>query len=139
MPPTRGRMWSRFSTLTMPLFLSEICWLAIGFLGLFLLFIFCLNGLNVLSSYANKWFVSAVGDRDASLAFSYGVLWVAVFGVLTVVSVFKSFTEDRLRLRWRAWLTDHLIRPYLRGRAHYRLNAPSDVDNPDQRITQDLK
>jgi putative ATP-binding cassette transporter len=57
----------------------------------------------------------------------------------TVVAVFASFTEQRYGLMWRDWLTRHLLARYLSGRAYYRLNGRTDVDNPDQRIAEDVK
>jgi putative ATP-binding cassette transporter len=139
MPPTRGRMWSRFVTITLPFIRSEVRWTALGLLTLILAFILGLGGLNVLSSFMNRNFMTAVEQREGSRTVSLALLWAAVFAALTVVAVFKQFTEERLRLRWREWLTRHLIDRYLAGRAYYRMKARTDVDNPDQRITEDVK
>src|SRR5262249_52222787 len=37
------------------------------------------------------------------------------------------------------WLTRHLFERYLSGRAYHRLKGRTEVDNPDQRITEDVK
>src|SRR5262249_48871993 len=47
--------------------------------------------------------------------------------------------EERFGLRWREWLTRHLVDRYLTAHAYYRMNARSDIDNPDQRIAEDAK
>jgi putative ATP-binding cassette transporter len=62
-----------------------------------------------------------------------------VFALSTVGAVFYRFTEERLGLLWRGWLTRHLIGRYLSGHAYYRLNSRADVDNPDQRIAEDVR
>src|SRR5262249_20757570 len=58
-------------------------------------------------------FMTAVAERDGHRTVTYALLWAGVFAALTVVAVFKAFTEERLRRRWRRWLTRHLIDRYL--------------------------
>jgi putative ATP-binding cassette transporter len=139
MQPTRGRIWSRFVTITLPFLRSEARWPALGLLALILVFILGLGGLNVLSSFMNRDFMTSVEQREGGRSIRLAFLWTGVFAALTVVAVFKQFTEDRLRLRWRAWLTEYLFDRYLSGRAYYRMKARTDVDNPDQRITEDVR
>src|SRR4051794_16688718 len=139
MAPTRGRLWSRFATVTRPFFQSEQRWPAVALLGLLLGFILCLVGLHALGSYMNRNFTNAVTDRQTHPAAVFAALWAGVFGMLTVAGVLKAFAEDRLRLRWRRWLTRYLMDRYLAHRAYYQLRARADVDNPDQRIAEDVK
>ena len=40
--------------------------------------------------------------------------------------------------RWRRWLTDQFLSRYFHQRAYYRLNNASGIDNPDQRIADDI-
>jgi putative ATP-binding cassette transporter len=135
----RGTLRSRFLAVATPIFKSKARWWAVGLLALLLVFIFCLNGINVVGSYMGRNFTTAVADRQADQAIFFALLWAGTFVALTVVAVFKSFTEDRLRLWWRQWLTRHLFERYLAGRAYYRMTARTDVDNPDQRITEDVR
>src|SRR5262245_21484530 len=139
MAPTRGRLWSRFVTITKPFFWSESRWEALGLVALIITFILCLGRLNVLSSFMNRDFMTAVAEREAGRAVSLALIWAGVFAALTAVAVFKQFTEDRLRLWWRRWLTQYLIGRYLASRVYYRMRERPDVDNPDQRITEDVK
>src|SRR5262245_21458032 len=139
MPAARGHFGARFVALARSFFQSEVRWLAVGLLGLILAFILCLGGLNVLSSFMNRGFMTAVSQREAGRAVSLALLWAGVFAALTVVAVFKNFAEERLRLRWRDWLTGHLIGRYLAGRAYARMRDRPDVDHPDQRIAEDVR
>jgi putative ATP-binding cassette transporter len=41
-------------------------------------------------------------------------------------------------LRWRHWLTQRFLARYLGQHAFYRLNAVTALDNPDQRISEDI-
>ncbi|XP_034848258.1 ATP-binding cassette sub-family D member 4 isoform X3 [Mirounga leonina] len=53
---------------------------------------------------------------------------------------FDQFTCNLLYVSWRKDLTEHLHRFYFQGRVYYTLNVlRDDVDNPDQRISQDVE
>jgi putative ATP-binding cassette transporter len=139
MPAPRGTLRSRLVAVASPIFRSQARWRAIGLLGVLLAFILCLNGLNIAASYMCRDFTTAVSDKLADRALTFALLWVGAFAALTVVAVFKQFTEDRLRLFWRQWLTQHLMGRYLTGRAYYYLSGRAGVDNPDQRMTEDVR
>src|SRR5438874_467879 len=132
MPTPRGTLGSRFLAVATPVFRSEARWWVVGLLGVLLLFILCLNAFNVAASYMCRNFTTAVADKESSRAVTFALLWAGMFAALTVVAVFKQFTEDRLRLGWREWLTRHLYQRYLAGRAYYHLTGRGGVDNPDQ-------
>jgi putative ATP-binding cassette transporter len=50
----------------------------------------------------------------------------------------KSFIEQKFRLYWREWLTNHFLNRYFSNRAFYKINSEKIIDNPDQRISQDI-
>src|SRR5439155_20752482 len=102
-------------------------------------FILCLNGLNVVANHLGGDFMTAVEQRHSDQAVTFALLWAGVFAALTVAAVFKAFTEDRLRLSWRQWLTGHLFGRCLSGRAYYRMKGRASVENPDQPITEDVR
>jgi putative ATP-binding cassette transporter len=60
-----------------------------------------------------------------------------------VVAVIHRFTEERLGLLWREWLTRRLATVYLKHSIYYRLNnrveADGEIANPDQRIADDVR
>jgi putative ATP-binding cassette transporter len=122
-----------------PFFRSEARWGALGLLAVLLVFILGLNALNIAGNYTGGGFITAVKERESDWAVRFALLWAGVFASLTVAAVFKVFTEERLRLWWRQWLTRHLLRRYLAGRAYYRLKGRADIDNPAQRITEDVR
>lgn len=112
------------------------------FVGL-IMFLFAINGLNVLNSYVGRDFMTAIAERDRE-----GFLWQALvyFGVLaasTMVAVYYRFTEERLGLLWRDWLTRRFVNVYLEHPTYYRLNdrliANGEIANPDQRIADDVR
>ena len=66
-------------------------------------------------------------------------MYLGVFACSTVTAVYSRFSEERLRILWRAWLTGTLIDRYLSDHACFRLGAREEIDNPDERITEDAK
>ena len=49
------------------------------------------------------------------------------------------FAEERLGLLWRAWLTKRVTGRYLDRRTYLRLKESAEIDNPDQRIAEDIR
>jgi putative ATP-binding cassette transporter len=139
MAPARRTLWSRFLTIARPFFVSEARWGALALLGLLLAFILGLGGLNVAASYMSRNFMTCVEQRHGQEAVHFALLWCGMVVAVTVVAVFKAFAEQRLCLWWRGWLTRHLFERYLGRRAYYRMKGRPDVDNPDQRITEDVR
>ncbi len=95
--------------------------------------------VQVFLSYAMRDFITALTQRDRD-AWVRG-LWkyVAVCFVSVPVGVYYRFASERLSLVWRRWLTQVLIKRYFFNRAYYRIRASQSVDNPDQRIAEDVK
>jgi vitamin B12/bleomycin/antimicrobial peptide transport system ATP-binding/permease protein len=96
--------------------------------------------LDVLFSYWYNGFYSAMQALDAK-AFWY---MLGVFCVLATVHVARTLADFYIRqsllVRWRAHLTHTLIDRWLAHQAYYRSHFVSHaVDNPDQRIQEDVQ
>jgi putative ATP-binding cassette transporter len=113
--------------------------LAIRWFILLLGLLFAVNALNVINSYVGRDFMTAISDRRPRQFVSYALLYAGVFVGSSIVAAFYRFSEERLRLLWRAWLTGTLIDHYLQNNAFYRLQTNDEIDNPDERITEDVK
>jgi putative ATP-binding cassette transporter len=135
----RGPAWSRFLRLTCPFFRAASRWQTYGMLALLLSLVLTINGLNLLNGFVNYNLMNALENHLIGCFFQLALVYVGVFAASTVVVAFQRFTEESFSLRWRDWLTQHLMDLYLAGRVYCRLNARADVDNPDQRIAEDVK
>jgi len=132
-------LWSRLLTVGMPVFRSELRRRALGAtLGLIFLLL-VINGLNVVISYVTRDFMTALSRREERRFYLTAVALAGVFVVSTTAAVLARYVEERLGLMWRDWLTRRFLERYLRGRAYRRLMRREDVDNPDQRIAEDVK
>jgi putative ATP-binding cassette transporter len=66
---------------------------------------------------------------------------VGFFGLLIVyiaVSSVYQYLLNLLPIHWRRWLTIQVFDRYFRRRAYYRLGFDRAIDNPDQRIAEDV-
>ncbi|CAN6444587.1 unnamed protein product [Victoria cruziana] len=49
-----------------------------------------------------------------------------------------NYAREILGLRWRSWMTSYYMERYFKNQMFYRIQSQSIVDNPDQRIVDDL-
>ena len=57
-----------------------------------------------------------------------------------MLAVYQLYLNQWLQIRWRSWLTQHYLGEWLHGANHYRMQLQGDAaDNPDQRMTDDVK
>jgi vitamin B12/bleomycin/antimicrobial peptide transport system ATP-binding/permease protein len=53
--------------------------------------------------------------------------------------IVRIFIQTKLELYWREWLTNNFLNRYFADRAFYQVNANKEIDNPDQRISEDIE
>ena len=95
--------------------------------------------VQVFVSYAARNFVTSLAQRDS--AGFYRNLWIylTAFAIAIPVGVFYRYAAERLSLLWRQWMTHLLVKRFFFNRAYYRLRSSDRVDNPDQRIQEDVR
>ncbi|THA08443.1 ABC transporter ATP-binding protein/permease, partial [Rodentibacter pneumotropicus] len=78
--------------------------------------------------------------------FNIPVFWqqMGLFGVIVVSALLTSlvsyYIEQRFVIDWITWLNDELANKWMTNRAYYKTQYLSaNLDNPDQRIQQDIQ
>uniref|UniRef100_G1MIY1 ATP binding cassette subfamily D member 4 n=1 Tax=Ailuropoda melanoleuca TaxID=9646 RepID=G1MIY1_AILME len=85
-------------------------------------------------------YYGVLGNKDLDGFKTLTFLAVVLIVLNSMLKSFDQFTCNLLYVSWRKDLTEHLHRFYFRGRVYYTLNVlRDDVDNPDQRISQDVE
>ncbi|XP_060031449.1 lysosomal cobalamin transporter ABCD4 isoform X2 [Erinaceus europaeus] len=85
-------------------------------------------------------YYGVLGNKDLDGFKSLTFLAVVLIVLNSMLKSFDQFTCNLLYVSWRKDLTEHLHQLYFRGRVYYTLNVlRDDVDNPDQRISQDAE
>jgi putative ATP-binding cassette transporter len=109
------------------------------FIGLLIAFLLGINALNVLNSYVGRDFMTAIEDRNRAGFVFMAFLYIGVFAASTLVAGIYRYTEERLGLLWREWITRRSILAYANNRVYYRLKMAGEIENPDQRIAEDIR
>ena len=131
--------WVRFVRAIRNFASSEVSWKARSLFALLIAFLFGINALNVVNSYVARDFMTAIEHRDRAGFVWQATVYVGVFMASTLVATLYRFTEERLALLWREWLTGRLLKRYLAQRTYLQLETRSQVANPDQRIADDTR
>jgi putative ATP-binding cassette transporter len=98
-----------------------------------------INGLNILSSYINRNFMTAIEDRNRAEFLWMALVYIGVFAASTLVATIYTYAEQSLGLLWREWATQQSILSYGHKRVYYRLKTDGELENPDQRIAEDIR
>jgi putative ATP-binding cassette transporter len=132
-------LWSRFLRIALPFFRSSSRKRAVAALLVLVALLLGINGLNVVNSYVGRDFMTALAEKQPYRFHIMAGLWALVFAGSTIVQVFARYAEESLGLVWREWLTCRLLDRYLTGRVYHHLAGREDIDNPDQRISEDVR
>ena len=98
-----------------------------------------LVGVNVRQNKAGGALFTALQQRDGP-GFYRALAVVILLSLLYLsVAVLRVVLDQTLQLRWRRWLTDHYVTRWLTDRTFYRMRFSARVDNPDQRISEDVR
>jgi len=137
--PINRLTWLRFRRAVTDFATCRVRWRARGLFALLIGLLLAFNALNVLNSYVGRDFMTAIANRDSARFTREAVMYLAVFAASAAVGGFSSFSEQRLGLLWREWLTGRLLGAYLAGRAYYRLSGAGALTSPDERIAEDVR
>ena len=144
-------------SLAKPYFKSEEKWVAWGLL----VFVIALNlivvAMNVVITYWNNDFYNAIQVYDAGLCWKllyYPVIHIKgsplpmlgfaeLVAAYVLIATYATYFNQMLQIKWRQWLTAHYVDNWLSDRAYYTISLANDpgrvIDNPDQRISEDLR
>lgn len=108
-------------------------------LALLLFLSLSVSGINVVISYISNFFTTALAEKDQITFWRFMWVYAGVFIIGTPIVVIYGYTQDKLGLYWREWMTDSFLGSYFQNRAYYEINSQKEIDNPDQRIAEDIK
>jgi vitamin B12/bleomycin/antimicrobial peptide transport system ATP-binding/permease protein len=114
-------------------------WKAWGFMALLAFFLLSVNMMNVGINTVAGAFQDALQSKDEPTywknLFEYG----GIFLIATPVVVFFAWIKSLLVVVWRRWFTRYMLEQYFAGNNFYRLSNNQLVDNPDERIANDVE
>jgi putative ATP-binding cassette transporter len=139
---TRYTVWGRqFRRLAFPYFSprGEEGWRPLLSVLLVLLFAVAAVRVTVLNSYWFNGTYTALQQLDAPNFWRFMGIFAILAPIAVARSLFEFYIQQALVIRWRVWLTERVMDDWLEGRSYHKgryTKAP--VDNPDQRIQEDI-
>ena len=100
-------------------------------------------GIVFMLVQLNTWnnsFYSALQNYDAEKIFSELIHFSWLAAIYIILAVYSYYLQQTLILNWRRWLTTRFIDIWLKNKTYYNLQMfGKDTDNPDQRISEDVR
>ena len=118
---------------------SWLAWRPILTVALLLLLTITAVRLDVLLSFQGNGMFTAMQQLDEAAFWRF----ILIFGVLATINVilvlFTFYIGQAQIIHWRLWLNERMVDNWLTGAAYHRGRFVSTpIDNPDQRIQQDI-
>lgn len=132
------QLWQRFWDIAAPYWRMEEKWKAWGLLVLLVLLLLGETGFAVLFNEQTGEFTSALAAHNGERF--WNAIWLCLGLLIGAVPIYALYyyVRDKLGNHWRRWLTNRFLDSYFRDRHFYELNANAAIDNPDQRIAEDI-
>jgi len=93
---------------------------------------------SVLLNQQTGEFSSALADQDSSRYWQSIYLSIGLLAAAVPIYGIYYYVRDRLTLHWRNWMTNRYVSKYFDSRTYYNLTFSTHIDNPDQRLTEDI-
>jgi vitamin B12/bleomycin/antimicrobial peptide transport system ATP-binding/permease protein len=132
------KLLKRLAALAKPYWVSEERWKARGLLLLLGLLLIGDTWFSVLFNEQSGEFTSALAAREAPRFWQSVRTFVGLLVVAVPIYSYYYYVRDKLAIQWRRWLTARTLTGYFEGRAFYHLLRNEEIDNPDQRIAEDI-
>nr|AIW82276.1 ORF1 [Cylindrospermum alatosporum CCALA 988] len=108
-------------------------------LGLILLLLLVINGINAYNSYVTRDLIDLLELKDTSAFFRLLFVYAKVLIVLIPFIGLSQYLKRKIALDWYQFLNNYILDKYFQNRAYYKINFRSDIENPDQRIAQEIE
>lgn len=123
-----------------PYFRSEDKWAGRALLAAVIATELAIVGITVLLNQWNSRFYNALQERNWDTFVTEIIYFCVLAAIYTVIAVYQLYLNQWLQIRWRRWMTAKYLGEWLHQANHYRMQLQGDAaDNPDQRMTDDVK
>lgn len=109
-----------------------------GLLALLIALMVCETQLAVMLIDKTGEMTSALAAKQADRFWSAVQASLVVLAFAVPVYAFYYYMRDAFSNHWRRWLTRRFLDGYLGERKYYEIGADNQIDNPDQRISEDI-
>ena len=141
------RFLTAFWALTKPYWVSKQRAKGVTLLVTVVALVLAMVWMEVQFNDWNRDFYNTFEQKDQAEFFRQLGLFALLALTWIIMAVYRLYFQQMLQIEWRTWLTDHFLAGWLKDQAHYRMQllaraadpAVAGMDNPDQRIAEDLR
>ena len=137
-PRLSMKAWQQFVEVAKPYWLGDRRRTAWTLLALLVALMLAETQLAVLLNEKTGDLTSAMAAKDRHRFWDAVDATLVVLAFAVPVYAFYYYMRDAFANHWRRWLTGRFLDGYLGGRRYFQLNHSDDIDNPDQRISEDI-
>ncbi|MDJ0898197.1 MAG: ABC transporter ATP-binding protein/permease [Xenococcus sp. MO_188.B8] len=113
---------------------------ALSLLALLFILLLAYSQLSVVLSQQQGEIISSLSNKDVDRFWRTVQKFLFVLVIYVPLFANFSYVQNKLGIYWRRWLTHYFVGRYFKNRSFYELgNFNTDIDNPDQRIAEDIK
>lgn len=134
-PPKHPTAWQ----LIRPYWVSEKRWEGRRLLALVIALNLAVVFINVRLNAWNAGFYDALDKRNWPVFKSSLVEFAVLAFSFIIIATFRTYFRQMLEIRWRQWVTDANLTKWFARQAYYRIERDHLADNPDQRISEDIR
>ncbi len=87
----------------------------------------------------NKEFYDALAELKVDAIYPLLFEFFGLVMVIVLLKVYADWLAQLVQIRWRRWLTEHLLVSWFANGSYYRMTLGEEPDNPDQRIAEDAR
>lgn len=130
--------WYDIWCLISPFWRSEEKWRAWGLLTMIIILSLAIVYLSILFNQWNRVFYDALQTKNFAVFKNqlFKFTWLVLLYIL--FSIYKIYLTQGLQMYWRHWMTHQCMKKWLAHHTYYHMEQQQTVDNPDQRIAEDL-
>lgn len=96
------------------------------------------TGISVGFNFLGRDFYNSLANKDQEQFMKQLLYYLGAFAGGIPFFVLRDYARETLSLRWRSWMTSYYMERYLKNQTFYKIQSQSIIDNPDQRIVDDL-
>jgi putative ATP-binding cassette transporter len=130
--------WKQFVKVAKPYWLEEDKRKAWSLLFLLIVLMLVETKLAVMLNDQAGEMTSALAGRNGDRFWKSVRACLFILAFAVPIYAFYYYMRDLFANQWRRWLTSRFLDGYLKGRKYYELGSDSEIDNPDQRISEDI-
>ncbi|MEG0868404.1 MAG: ABC transporter ATP-binding protein/permease [Hafnia sp.] len=94
--------------------------------------------INVLFNEWNRVFYDALQNRNYAVFKAQLIRFSYLAVIFIIIAIYRIYLTQGLQMLWRRWMTEKYMSKWLSHQAYYHTEIQQTIDNPDQRISQDL-